>query len=36
VDFRIKDYQFICNNCHSNKVEIIGGEELQIEELEAE
>lgn len=36
MDFRIKDYQFICNNCHSNKVEIIGGKELQVEELEAE
>jgi hydrogenase nickel incorporation protein HypA/HybF len=36
ADFRIKDYRFICENCHSNKVEIIGGKELQIEELEAE
>lgn len=36
VDFRIKDYQFICKNCNGNKVEIIGGKELQVEELEAE
>ncbi|OGV97182.1 MAG: hydrogenase maturation nickel metallochaperone HypA [Nitrospinae bacterium RIFCSPHIGHO2_02_39_11] len=36
VDFVIKNYRFICENCNGNKVEIIGGKELQIEELEAE
>ncbi len=36
ADFRIKDYQFVCERCNGNKIGLIGGKELQIEELEAE
>ncbi|MBI3583497.1 MAG: hydrogenase maturation nickel metallochaperone HypA [Nitrospinae bacterium] len=36
ADFRIKDYQFICEKCNGNEIELISGKELQIEELEVE
>ncbi|MBI3599687.1 MAG: hydrogenase maturation nickel metallochaperone HypA [Nitrospinae bacterium] len=36
ADFRITDYRFICEKCNGNKIDLISGKELQIEELEAE
>ncbi len=35
-EFHISNYCFICPNCESTKVEIIGGQELNVSELEVE
>lgn len=34
--FAIEEYRFICSFCHSAKVEIISGRELQVDHLEVD
>lgn len=36
INFLIDGYQFVCSACNSNKIEIISGKELLIDELEVE
>lgn len=35
-DFRVKDYSYVCPKCQGQDVDIVGGTELQVKDIEAE
>lgn len=36
LDFKVKDYQYLCPTCNSTNVRITGGSELRVKDIEIE